>query len=173
MGTHKMDLPHYNHSSLRFMYLVNKYAVFKGKTFMLWLLSRCSIFEFLEAQDHKNEAAEQCEEPAGSWSAVLLQPSQAALGLQHALSLGRAAASEPHLAAFIAEFPASPTALMHCLCLCLGLLSPTLTQGRHTECSSRGSDGTQGKVFFSGGAEQELSRVWSMQLSLFPGQCQA
>lgn len=136
MGTHKMHLPHYNHSSLRFMYLVNKYAVFKGKTFMLWLLSRCSISEFLRAQNHKNEAAEQCEEPAGSWSAALLQPSQAALGLQCALSLGRAAASQPHLAPFIAEFPASPTALLHCLCLCWGLMSPTLTQGRHKECSS-------------------------------------
>lgn len=148
MGTHKMHLPHYNRSSLRFMYLVNKYAVFKGKTFMLWLLSRCSISEFLGAQDHKNEAAEQCEEPAGSWSAALLQPSQAALGLQCALSLGRAAVSESHLAAFIAGFPASPTAVLHCLCLCLGLMSPAVTRGRHTERSSRGPDGTQGKAFF-------------------------
>lgn len=172
MDTRKMDLFHYSLSSLRFMYLVNKYAVFKGKTFMLWLLSRCSISEFLGAQDHKNEAAEQCEEPAGSWSAALLQPSQAALGLQNALSLGRAAASEPHLAAFIAEFPAGPTALLHCLCLSLGLMSAPFSRGRHTECSSRGSDGTQ-KAFFSQGAGQELSRVWSVQLSLFSGQCQA
>lgn len=116
MDTHKIDLPHYNHASLRFTYLVNKYAVFKRKTFMLWLLSRRSISEFLRAQDHKNEAAEQCEEPAGSCSAPLLQPSQAALGLQRALSPGKAAASEPHLAAFIAEFPAGPTALLHRLC---------------------------------------------------------
>lgn len=86
---------------------------------MLCLLSRCSISEFLGAQDHKNEGVEQCEEPAGSWFAPLLQPSQAALELQHSLSLGRAAASEPHLAAFIAEFPADPTALLHCLCLSL------------------------------------------------------
>lgn len=140
---------------------------------MLWLLSRCSISEFLGAQDHKNEAAEQCEEPAGSWSAALLQPSQAARGLQRALSLGRAAASEPHLAALIAAFPAGPTAVLHCLCLALALMSPTFTQGRHTECSSRGSDGAGGKVFFPQGAGQELSRVWSVQLSLFPEQCQA
>lgn len=135
---------------------------------MLCLLSRCSISEFLRAQGNKNEAVEQCEEAAGSWSAPLLQPSQAALGLQHSQSLGRAGAPEPHLAACIAEFPASRTALLHCLCLSLGLMAPTFSQGRRTECSSRGSGGTRGKAFCSQGAGQGVSRVWSVQLSLFP-----
>lgn len=141
MDTHKMDLPHYNHSSLRFMYLVNKYAVFKGKTFMLWLLSRCSISEFLGAQDHKNEAAEQCEEAAGSWSAALLQPARLHWDCSVLCLWGRQ----------------QPLTLMVQLSLLNFLLAPLpsalplsgpgsdvthFTQGRHTECSSRGSHGT-------------------------------
>jgi len=76
MDTHKIDLPCYNYSSSSFTYLANKYAFFKKKSFMLWLLNRCSISELLGSQYHKNSEAEQCEEPAGSWSAPLLQPSK-------------------------------------------------------------------------------------------------
>lgn len=53
MDAHKIDLPH-NHSSSRFTYLTNKHAFFKKKSFMLWLLSRCSLSELLGSQDHKN-----------------------------------------------------------------------------------------------------------------------
>lgn len=66
---------------------------------MLRLQSRCSIPELLGSWKHKNQAAEQCEEPAGSCAAPLLH------SLQCSLSLGEAAASEPHLTSSIAEFP--------------------------------------------------------------------
>lgn len=74
MDMHRIYLLH-NYSSSRFTYLANKHAFYR-KSFILWLLSRCSIADFLGSQDHKNYRAEQCEEPAGSCAAPLLQPSE-------------------------------------------------------------------------------------------------